>query len=68
MLGYKATTAFSGIEIVKIDNMGDRVCYRYHAGDKVSRRTWSAIRWDRNGEPYFIAYGLREYLYDYMRI
>lgn len=68
MLGYKATTAFSGIEIVAIDNMDDRICYRYHSGDKISRRSWSAMHWDWNGEPWFTAYGCREYLRDYMRV
>lgn len=65
-IAVKATSAFSGIGILSVDS--DKVAFCYEYDGKRSRRSRSAIRYNTSGEPYFIAYGLREYLRDYMRV
>ena len=65
-IAVKATSAFSGIGILSADSNKVTFCYEYDG--KRSRRSRSTIRYNTSGEPYFIAYGCREYLRDYMRV
>lgn len=65
-IAVKAISAFSGIGILSVDS--DKVTFCYEHDGKRSRRSRSTIRYNASGEPYFIAYGLREYLRDYMRV
>lgn len=68
-IAIKTLTNCAAIQILEIDEAEDRVCYRLVVVDsKPKRASWSALHWDRNGEPWFTAYGCREYLRDYVRV
>lgn len=71
-IGICPESAFSRQVIFKIDNMEDRVLSSYQwegiDGTKQTRPTWSKIRYDVKGRPYFISRNNRYYLSEFIRI
>ena len=72
VIGYCAESAFSAQVIYKIDNAEERVLssYKYQGmdGEKQTRPTWSKIRYNMKGQPYFMARKRRHYFDDFMRL
>lgn len=65
VLAVKSITNMTGIQVVYIDD--DIVKFRKVTTEKAYKVNNSHIRYDRNGNPYFIAWGYREYLSEYVR-
>lgn len=65
VLATKQITNTMGIQLVYMDN--DVIKFRKVTIDKAYKVNTSRIRCDRKGNLYFIAYGYREYISEYMR-
>ena len=72
-MGYKTVSNCSAITI-EISNRGSMVRYRMEDATHVTDdwnspvSEWTEIHFDKNGEPYFMAYGSKQYLNEFMRI
>lgn len=71
-VGYKTVSNFSAITI-EISNCGSMVRYRMEDAAKITDNwqspvsDWTEIHYDLNGEPYFNAYGSKQYLNQFMK-
>ena len=71
IIASKAESAFSGQVIFKVDNWEDKVLSSYQwegiDGIEQTRPTWSKIRYNAKGQPFFIARKRRQYLDEFIR-
>lgn len=71
VIGICSESAFSGQVIFKVDNMEERVLSSYQwegvDGTEQTRPTWSKIRYNMKGQPYFMARNHRYYLSEFIR-
>lgn len=58
VIGLYCDTAFSGVQVLDIDNTDDKVLFRWVTSDKYGRPTRSKIRYDEQGEPFFNTRGI----------
>ncbi len=66
-IAYNADSAFSAQVIYEIDNMEDRVLTAYVWDGGHTRKTWSKLRADKEGNTYFYSRGIRWYICDFIR-
>jgi len=72
-MGYKTVSNCSAITI-EISNCGSMVRYRMEDATHVTDdwnspvSEWTEIHFDKGSEPYFIAYGNKQYLNEFMKI
>lgn len=64
-MGYKPICNFLSMEI-EVSNCGSMVRYRISKNGTVSE--WTEIHFDKSGKPYFMAYGSKQYLNEFMKI
>ena len=71
VIGICSESAFSGQVIFKVDDMEDKVLSSYQwegvDGIEQTRPTWSKIRYNAKGQPFFIARKHRQYLDEFIR-
>lgn len=72
IIGICSDSAFSGQVIHKIDSMEEKVLtsYQWEGIDKVehTQPRWSKIRYNRKGQPYFMARKQRFYFDEFIRV
>lgn len=72
-MGYKTVSNTSAITI-EISNCGSMVRYRMEDASRTTTdwnspvSEWTEIHFDKNGNPYFLAYGNKQYLDEFMKI
>ena len=69
-VGYYSVTNCAGIEVLCVSQGIDpKVQFQWVIDSSVSgHRTWSKIRYDEDGEPFFITRGIKVYFNEIMRI
>lgn len=68
-IAYKAESAFSGIEVLKIEyGVDDYIFASYVVGEKKTRTRKSKIRHDGKGRAYFIFRGNKQYIDDFVKV
>lgn len=67
-IGVLPLTNFGGVAIMKIEHgIEDYIVSTENYGEGYIRPSKSKVRYNRKGEPYFMRYGRRYYLKEFMR-
>lgn len=66
-VAYYGFTCFSGIGIIDIIN-GEAVKFAHYYNGEYSRPCIAMVRYNKNGEQFFISHNKRYYLNNFMRI